>query len=89
MILTKKNTNHATSSNHKYVNASQLKSDMHNAEYANKSLTFVSTKAQVAFPAAHVDECDKRVDVRATAAAADDHTRLDHWQLLFVNKQTH
>jgi len=61
---------------------------MHYAQYQydSKSLTFVSTKAQVAFPAAHVDERDKRVDVRATAAASDYHTWLNHWQLLFVNK---
>jgi len=40
----------------------------------DKSLTFVSTKAQVALPAAHVNERDKRIDIGPTASATDDHT---------------
>lgn len=47
----------------------------HNTENDNvRSLTFISTKAQVAFPATHVDECDEWVDVSPTASAPDNHT---------------
>jgi len=46
----------------------------HITEHDNEQLTFVDAKAQVAFPAAEVDECDKWVNVGPTATATDDHT---------------
>ena len=55
-------------------------------KYVNKSLTLISTKAKVAFPTAHVNERYKWIDVCPTASAADNHARLDDWQLLFVNR---
>jgi len=58
----------------------------HITKHDNEQLTFIDAKAQVAFPAPEVDECDKWVNVGTTATATDDHTRLNHWQLLFINR---
>ena len=45
-------------------------------------LTFVVAEAEVALPAARIDETDERVDVGATRATAHYHIRLDHRQVL-------
>ena len=52
-----------------------------------KSLTFVVAETEVALPSVRVDEDDKRVDVGATRATADDDTRLDDWQVLQAGTQ--